>query len=256
MLSSLKYIPIIFCCLFSYCAFAQVLPETIKKVKPAVVGVGVFTPTGRPQNSLNGSGFVIGNGEYIVTNHHVVPEELDDELLQEIVIFSGSGKDAVVHKTTLVDSSAKYDLAILKLKQGKLPAFTLADDNYIDEGRAIAFTGFPIGSVLGLYPVTHRGIIASVTPTVTPVIDAKQMNIATLRRLRDPYLVYQLDATAYPGNSGSALYDTETGEAVGVINKVFVQKTKEGVITNPSGITYAIPIKHVKELLEKNNIRF
>ena len=132
----------------------------------------------------------------------------------------------------------------------------MAPDTFIDEGRLIAFTGFPIGSVLGLYPVTHRGIVASVTPTVTPVVDAKQMNIATLKRLRDPYLVYQLDATAYPGNSGSALYDAETGEAVGVINKVFVQKTKEGVITNPSGITYAIPIKHVRELLIKNNIKW
>ncbi len=133
---------------------------------------------------------------------------------------------------------------------------TLGREDFIAEGSRVAFTGLPIGAVLGLYPVTDRGIIASVTPTITPVTDAHQINIAMLKRLRDPYLVYQLDATAYPGNSGSALYDINTGHVVGVINKVFVQQTKEGVISNPSGITYAIPVKHVIELLDKNNIEY
>jgi S1-C subfamily serine protease len=60
-----------------------------------------------------------------------------------------------------------------------------------------------------------------------------------------------LDATAYPGNSGSPLYDPATGHVVGIINKVFVQSTKETVIEKPSGITYAVPINSLRELLKK-----
>lgn len=157
-------------------------------------------------------------------------------------------------KASVVGYSKEYDLAILKLQNATLPTFKLADDDFVDEGLDIAFTGFPIASVLGLYPVTHRGIIASITPTISPVADSRQMNIHMLKKLRNPYLVYQLDATAYPGNSGSAMYDIESGEVIGIINKVFVQKSKEGVISQPSGITYAIPVKHLRELMIKHKV--
>jgi hypothetical protein len=50
------------------------------------------------------------------------------------------------------------------------------------------------------------------------------------------------------------MYDRKTGEVVGIINKVFVQGSKEGVIAKPSGITYAIPVKYLHEILKKNNI--
>jgi len=236
--------------------FAAQLAETLKEIKPAVVGIGVHTPLGQPKNSLNGTGFVVGNGQYVITNHHVIPNKLDAQLLQQMAIFVGSGKAALVRKAKLIDSSKKYDLALLKIEGLPLPAMKLSGENFIAEGSTVAFTGFPIGAVLGLYPVTHRGIIASITPTIAPVVDARKINIAMLKRLRDPYLVYQLDATAYPGNSGSALYEISTGKVVGVINKVFVQKSKEGVITNPSGITYAIPVKYVLELLERNDIAY
>jgi S1-C subfamily serine protease len=251
-----RYIFIIINLVISWTVLSAQLVETIAKVKPSVVGVGVYTPTGKPRNTLQGSGFVVGNGQYVVTNHHVVPEQLDTALLQELVIFIGSGKNATVRKASLIDSSKRYDLAVLKIKGKPLPAMLLANKSLYPEGSYVAFTGFPIGAVLGLYPVTHRGIIANVSPTITPVDNASNINIAMLKRLRDPYLVYQLDATAYPGNSGSALYDIETGKVIGVINKVFVQQSKEGVISNPSGITYAIPVKHVIELLENNNINF
>ncbi len=244
------------CVLLPMIAQSSELADTLDNIKPSVVGVGVYTPTGRPKNQLYGTGFVVANGQYIITNHHVVPDTLDSSLKQQLAIFVGSGKQAVVRKARLLDSSAKYDLALLQVEGPPLPAMTLAGEDFIREGSYVAFTGFPIGAVLGLYPVTHRGIIASITPTIAPVADARQINIAMLKRLRDPYLVYQLDATAYPGNSGSALYEISSGKVVGVINKVFVQKTKEGVITNPSGITYAIPIKHVLALLKRNKVPF
>jgi S1-C subfamily serine protease len=232
------------------------LADTVAKIKPSVVGIGVHTPSGRQKNNLNGSGFVIGNGQYVVTNHHVLPKELDSNLLQKMAIFTGSGKSAKVRMADVVASSQLHDIAVLKIHGAPLPAMKLADKNFRREGSYVAFSGFPIGAVLGLYPVTHRGIIASITPTIIPVDNAQQISIKMLKMLRNPYLVYQLDATAYPGNSGSALYDVDTGEVIGIINKVFVQESKEAVISKPSGITYAIPVKYLLALLKKHKIDY
>jgi len=228
--------------------------DVVAKVKPSVVGIGIHTPTSRPQNILRGTGFVIGDGHLVVTNAHVLPTELDESLLQKMAVFIGSGRNAQVRQAEIVATSELYDLAILKLSGSALPAITLADEQFRGDGSYIAFTGFPIGSVLGLYPVTHRGIIASTTPTVVPAQTAGQISLKMLKRMRNPYLVYQLDATAYPGNSGSAMYDMKTGEVLGIINKVFVQTTKEAVISKPSGITYAIPVKYLHQILRENNI--
>ncbi|WP_159816993.1 S1 family peptidase [Colwellia sp. 20A7] len=229
--------------------------EVVAKVKPSVVGIGIHTPTSRPQNILRGTGFVIGDGHYIVTNAHVLPTELDESLLQKMAVFIGSGKKAKVRQAEIIVTSELYDLAILKLSGSALPAMTLADEKFRGDGTYVAFTGFPIGTVLGLYPVTHRGMIASTTPTVVPAQAAEQINLKMLKRMRNPYLAYQLDATAYPGNSGSAMYDMKTGKVLGVINKVFVQTTKEAVISHPSGITYAIPVKYLHQILRENNIK-
>ena len=249
------YLLALCCYLVQWPLYAE-LKDTIVKVKPSVVGVGVYTPTGRPQNTLRGTGFVIGDGRHIVTNKHVLPDELDQALRQKMAVFIGSGRQAEVRNAEIIAQSSRYDLAVLRIKGQPLKSLRLASSDYRQEGTYVAFTGFPIGAVLGLYPVTHRGIIASITPTIVPVPDAAQLNPRMLRSLREPYLVYQLDATAYPGNSGSALYDVATAEVVGVINKVFVQETKEAVIEKPSGITYAIPVKHLHELLAEHNITF
>ncbi len=231
------------------------LADVVAKIKPSVVGIGLHTPTSRPQNQLKGTGFVIADGLHIVTNNHVLPKYLEPELLEQMAVFIGSGKTAKVRKATIVARDEYHDLAILKISGLPLPAFKLASSTFQREGSHIAFTGFPIGSVLGLYPVTHRGIIASITPVIVPAVNLEQISPKMLRQMRNPYMVYQLDATAYPGNSGSAMYDMKTGDVLGVINKVFVQGSKEAVISKPSGITYAIPVKHVHELMAKNKIK-
>jgi S1-C subfamily serine protease len=223
--------------------------DVVAKIKPSVVGIGIHTPTSRPQNILRGTGFVIGDGRYVVTNAHVLPTELDSSLLQKMAVFIGSGKTAKVRQAEIVATSELYDLAVLRLSGSALPVMTLASEKFRGDGTYVAFTGFPIGSVLGLYPVTHRGMIASTTPTVIPAQTAGQISLKMLKSMRNPYLIYQLDATAYPGNSGSAMYDMKTGEVLGIINKVFVQSTKEAVISNPSGITYAIPVKYLHQIL-------
>ncbi|WNC72555.1 serine protease [Thalassotalea psychrophila] len=247
---------ILACFLFNSFAIqaSEQLVKTIVKVKPAIVGVGIYQANARPQSRLHGTGFVIGNGQYIVTNYHVIGIDIKAEQKQKRVIFVGFGKKSEVREIQIVAYSKQHDIAILKQHGARLPALQLAENLYVAEGESIAFTGFPIGAVLGLYPVTHQGIIASVTPVVIPARASTELSPAMIKSLKNPYFVYQLDATAYPGNSGSPVYLQSNGKVVAVINKVFVQQTKESAITHPSGITYAIPIKFLDELIKKQNI--
>ena len=240
--------------IFVFSARAEKLPETLLKIKPSVVGVGTFLPSRSPRSVFLGTGFVIGNGQLIVTNAHVVAKSLNTDRLEKWAIFvtlNNKPKMAIVDRVAV---DKEHDIAILKLRQGALPALTLAGTSKVQEGELYAFTGYPIGMVLGLYPVTHRGIISAISPVVIPVFNSGKLNSKLIKRLENPYNVYQLDATAYPGNSGSPLYDIGNGEVVGVMNKVFVQETKENILSKPSGISYAIPIEHVKKLLSSKGL--
>jgi serine protease Do len=139
-----------------------------------------------------------------------------------------------------------HDLALVKTEGASLAPLALRDPESVREGESYLFTGFPIGTVLGPYPVTHRGMIAAITPIAIPTANSARLDTRSIRQLAGfPFSVYQLDATAHPGNSGSALYDPATAEVVGIINMVFVKGTKEAALTHPSGITYAIPVRHL-----------
>ena len=72
-----------------------------------------------------------------------------------------------------------------------------------------------------------------------------------MKRLDSTTLIYQLDAVAYPGNSGSPVFDPKTGSVIGVINKVLVKDTKESALSAPTGISYAIQVSHVIDLMSR-----
>ena len=240
---------------FSFPVIAA-LPDTIEKVKPSIVGVGTLLKVRRPPSQLLGTGFAVANGRYVITNHHVIPDEFDHSKNESLVVFIGTGRDSIVRPATLIKIDKQHDLALLEVSDFRLPAMQLGKMSQVREGELYAFTGFPIGAILGLYPVTHRGIVSAISPVAIPVTSTQQLDVAMIRRLQNAYNIIQLDATAYPGNSGSPLYDAETGVVLGVINKVFVKETKEKVLEKPSGITYAIPVTHVRALLESANIQF
>lgn len=244
---------LVFVCLSN--PVAAELADTIEKVKPSVVGVGTLLKIRRPPAKLLGTGFAVANGRYVVTNAHVIPAELDYEKNEVLAVFIGTGKEAIVRPAELLKSDPVHDLALLKVEDFRLPDMKLGKMDTVREGQLYAFTGFPIGAVIGLYPVTHRGIVSAITPIVIPVKSTNQLDAAMIRRLRNPYDIIQLDATAYPGNSGSPLYDVETGTVVGVINKVFVKESKEKVLEKPSGITYAIPVTYVHQLLKDAGVK-
>jgi len=229
-------------------AIADGLPETIARVKPGVVGVGTVQQTRRPPVKLLATGFVVADGNHVITNAHAIPDAIassSGEFLAVLTVDEGGR----AYRAKVVRLDKVHDLGLLRFTGKPRPAFRLGSSRNVREGELYAFTGFPIGMVLGMRPVTHRGIVSAITPIAIPQVSPKLLDPKMIRQLRDPYDVFQLDATAYPGNSGSPLYVPETGEVVGVINKVFVKESKEAVLEKPSGITYAIPARYAKELL-------
>lgn len=228
------------------------LVATVPRIKASVVAVGTYQRTRSPQFRFFGTGFVVGNGLLVATNAHVIPAAIADNTMESLVIALPGGRQSAVRNAAKVAVDANSDLALLRIDGEPLPALTLADGDLVNEGHAIAFTGFPIGSALGLSPVTHRGIVAAVTPIGIPQGNSRELSAALIRRLGgDAFRVYQLDATAYPGNSGSPLFDPETGSVLGIVNMVFVKSTKESVLSDPSGITYAIPVAHLRALINE-----
>ena len=218
--------------------------STIERVKGAVVAVGTLQRTRVPPFQFRGSGFAVADGLVIVTNAHVLPTKLDDEHFEKIAILIPA-RGQVKGQVREIQASkieVETDLALLKVGGPPLPALTVADSDNVREGQGILFTGFPIGNVLGPFPATHRGIIAAITPIAMRPARASELNPQLLQRLTSgSYPIFQLDATAYPGSSGSPVYDPDSGEVIGVVNMVFVKGTKESALTQPSGITYAIP---------------
>lgn len=224
-------------------------PATIARVKQSVVAVGTYVSVGNPRFRFLGTGFVVGDGNRVVTNAHVLaaaPEGSDEKL---VIAMPGSGR-VVARPVRREASDPDHDLALLGFDGPPLPALTLADSNTVREGQDVAITGFPLGGSIGIVPVTHKGIVSALTPIGQPLASAGQLDGKTVRRLAaGGYPVLQLDIVSYPGNSGSPLYDPASGEVLGILNMVFVKGAKETALTNPSGISYAIPVSFLKTLL-------
>lgn len=249
----LRLLSVLLTAVFSPSATAAPLPDTIDEIRPSVVAIGVYDPIGSPRQQFRGTGFVVESGRLVVTNAHVLPEVLDKDSKQQLGVFSGRGKKGRFHPARVLKKDLKHDLALLQIRD-RLPPLSLAAKTRVREGSEIAFTGFPLGMALGLYPVTHRGIVSAISPMAPPQVDSRLLTSKMIRAMRDPYNVLQLDATAYPGNSGSPVYDQQNGEVVGIVNSVLVKDNKEAAIRMPSGITYAIPVEKVRALLRPDNI--
>ena len=236
-------------------AAAASLADTIERVKPAVVAVGTFLKTRSPSVLFVATGFAVGGGRHVITNAHAVDKTLDAEHMERRIVLVAKDGQTQARTAEILAVDKEHDLALLGIAGDPLPTLKIGDSDIVREGVTMAFTGFPIGVVLGFHPSTHRGMVAAITPVALPGITAQQLNARMIARLRDSaYKVFQLDGTAYPGNSGSPLYDPENGTVYGIINSVFVQGTRESAISRPSGISYAIPSRHIAELLRRANV--
>ncbi|MBK4734323.1 trypsin-like peptidase domain-containing protein [Noviherbaspirillum sp. DKR-6] len=231
-------------------AHADDLVDVVKRVKPAVVAVGTFEQTRSPSVDFRGTGFVVGDGLSVITNAHVLPPALDEARKETLGIFTGDPAAPRFRQATVEAIDREHDLAHLRIGGQPLPTMPLQDSDAVEEGQTLAFTGFPLGLLLGLRHVTHRALLSAKTPISVPATSAKQLDAKMIAQMqRSPFAVFQLDATAYPGSSGSPLYDPSTGGVVGIINMVYVKGMKENAISNPSGITYAIPSNYIRKLM-------
>lgn len=248
------WVPALACALLAPPAAADAI-ATIDRVKSSIVAIGTFERTRTPQFQFRGTGFVVGDGALIATNAHVLPGAVDPsrlEMLGFLMPIPGEER-ARFREARQVATDPGSDLALLRFDGDKLPALELRDSEGVKAGQMVLFTGFPIGSALGPYPATHRGMVAAVTPIAIPQARSAELNPQVIRRLTGgAFSVFQLDATAYPGNSGSPVYDPDTGRVLGIVNMVFVKGTKETALAQPSGITYAIPSAHLRDLLAKS----
>lgn len=231
---------------------AEPLPDAVARVKPSVLAVGFYTETQNPRFGFRGSGFVVGDGNLLVTNAHVVERSAEITGDASLVAYSRAGDagQVKVRRAEVVELDKAHDLALLRFTGDPLPALALGKAGAVREGQSVAFIGFPLGGVLGFAPVTHRGVVSSITTVALPSPTARQLDDRTVQRLREgAFAMLQLDATAYPGNSGSPLFDVETAEVIGVVNMVTLKGTRESALGQPSGISYAVPVEFVLRLL-------
>ena len=236
-------------------AETSALPQTIQLVKRSVVAVGTFELTRAPRGQFRGTGYVVGDGLHVVTNYHVTQALVDFDKRETLGVFIGDGEKTQFRPARVVASDQAHDVVLLLIDGTPLPTLKIGDSAKVEEGWQLYFTGYPIGPVLGLYPSTIRASVASISPIVRPAPNAGELNAKTLRRIATPYDIFQLDATSYPGNSGSPLYDPQTGEVYGTVNSTFVKSTKESVLSDPSGISYAIPSRYVQALMQQAGLR-
>lgn len=229
------------------------LPDTIARVKASLVLVGTYRATDAPRFRLRGTGFVVEDGMTVATNAHVLPETVPGSEAPALVVQVRRDQGWQMRAARLVVMDASRDLAVLRILEGEpLPALVLGDSSSVREGDDLAFMGFPIGGALGYSPVTHRAMVSSITPALLPTMTADRLQPGVIRGLRDgAFDIFQLDATAYPGNSGGPLFLPSTGEVVGVMNMAVVKSRRESALSDPSGISYAVPVRELRELLKR-----
>lgn len=228
------------------------LAEAIDRVKPSVVAVGTFEKLRSPAFVFRGTGFVVDDGTLVATNAHVLPDSLRVESRETMMIWASvpGSRDPQPREAIAVAVDRDHDLALLRISGPALAAVTLGDSAIVRDGLAVAFTGFPLGNALGFFPVTHRGIVAAMPPIAIPPATARQLDAPIIRRLKPgPFTLFQLDATAYPGQSGSPLYDAGSGEVLGLVNMGILKGAKDSAVGQPSGISFAVPVQYLKELI-------
>jgi S1-C subfamily serine protease len=238
---------------------ADELPDLVERAKPSVVLLGTFGVLDSPRFTFRGTGFVVGSGNHVITSAHVLPDasaefshELKGQKSDRFLALKTITREGqwVLREVSVEALDVLHDLALLRFKGPPSPALKVAGNGAAREGTAIALIGFPLGGVLGYSHVTHRGILAARTAIAPPASGPQGLNARTLLQIRQgAFEILQLDAIAYPGNSGGPVFDIASGEVIGVVSMVLVKGTKESAMSIPTGITYAIPSPWITQLI-------
>ncbi len=194
--------------------------EIVKKTADSVVEIstesvvtGSFAQQYVQQGA--GSGVIISQDGYILTNNHVI----NGANSVKVRLRDGTEYDA-----TIIGSDSDNDIALLKVSATGLSPATFGDSNSLAVGDYVVAIGNPLGELGG---TVTDGIISALARKVT--IEDTQMTLL------------QTNAQVNPGNSGGGLFN-ENGELVGIVN------AKQSA-TEVEGIAFAIPINNVLDIL-------
>jgi len=203
-------------------------PESIAGIAagvlPSVVSIEVVSEAG----SGSGSGFVLRQDGYVLTNNHVVEGAAAGEL---VVQFA----DGAELPGTVVGATEEYDLAVVKVETTGLVPLALGDSDAVVVGDPVVAIGAP----LGLVGTVTTGIVSALN---RPVVAGDGNGTAFINAI-------QTDAAINPGNSGGPLVNAR-GEVVG-INSAIAQLPGRLTSTGSIGLGFAIPSNQARRTAEQ-----
>lgn len=192
-----------------------------EKVGPSVVGIINRGSVGGFLNQTidlgSGSGVIISEDGYIVTNNHVIENASN----VKVILNTQEEYDAKI-----VGSDERTDLAVLKVEASGLTAAALGDSGAVKVGELAVAIGNPLGQELA--GSVTAGVVSATNRTLT--MQGKKLNLI------------QTDASINPGNSGGALVNCY-GEVIGI-------NTVKMASTDVEGIGFAIPISEAKPIID------
>lgn len=201
---------------------ANTTSEVVKKTADSVVEIeteGVKTGSFAQQYVVQGagSGVIISEDGYIITNHHVIEDA------NSVTVTLRDGKTS--YTAAVIGSDSENDIALLKVDAKGLTPATFGDSSKLAVGDYVVAIGNPLGQLGG---TVTDGIISALARDV--VIEGKNMTLL------------QTNAQISPGNSGGGLFNAN-GELVGIVN------AKDSA-TEVEGIAFAIPINNVLDIID------
>ena len=202
------------------------------KVLPSVVGIEVeynvnsFFMKNSSTATAEGSGVIISEDGYILTNNHVISSssnssyyELSDATSIKVYLYN----DETPYEATIVGKDEQSDLAVIKIEKDNLTAAELGDSSSIQVGEWC----MAIGNPLGMKSSVTTGTISAINREVTEE-DGQVLN------------VIQTCAAINSGNSGGALVNSQ-GQVIGI-------NTMKASGTDVEGVGFAIPINTTKSI--------
>ena len=206
-----------------------------KKVQPSIVGIKVeYTVNSIFMNqqgtaTAEGSGIIISENGYILTNNHVINSNSTSsyyEIGQANKVTVHLYNDTTEYTATVVGTDEETDLAVIKIDKEGLTAAEIGDSDSVQVGEF----SMAIGNPLGMQSSVTSGIISALNRDVTDS-DGKTFKLI------------QTDAAINSGNSGGALVNSQ-GQLIGV-------NTLKVSATGVEGMGFAIPINSAKPIYEQ-----
>ena len=204
------------------------IPDVVEAASGSVVGIIQYQPnarTGKLTEYASGSGFIISENGYILTNAHVV----SGAAAVDVLFSDGEKKTAQV-----VGSDVTTDIAVLKVEGENYPALPIGDSSTLRVGEYVIAIGNPL-SAYELYGTVTFGIISAT---------AREINIDGFV---NTYL--QTDAAINFGNSGGPLINM-AGQVIGMntAKSLTAGYDSRGNAISAEGIGFALPIQNVIEI--------